>query len=132
MPNHGGRCFTCCPLKCICHNCYKSDIYKKYIGIYSDLSYIQVAIQGKGYTEAGQDVAVILVENINHVHRAYRIARLIVFISKILVAFITTLICYAIIELSPNIRGYFLTNIIIFIFSSFLSSFAFDSYDRSF
>lgn len=29
-------------------------------------------------------------------------------------------------------RSYFITNIIIFVFSSFLTSFAFDSYDRSF
>lgn len=87
---------------------------------------------GEDLITAGRNISDLLVNNMYSVHRAYRLARLIVFTSKILVAFITTLICYAIIELSPNIRGYFLTNIIIFLFSSFLSSFAFDSYDRSF
>lgn len=34
--------------------------------------------------------------------------------------------------IDPKMRGYFLTNILIFAFSYFLISFAFESYDRSF
>lgn len=91
-----------------------------------------MAIFGEDLRTAGIKITNHLVNHLNKVLKAYRLARLIVFISKVLVALTTTFICYVIIEMNPNMRGYFLTNIIIFVFSYFLISFAFESYDRSF
>lgn len=111
---------------------YRKNLFLKKLGIYNDLNYIRVAIKGENLEEAGCKLTTTLVENLNDVSRAYRLARVVVFISKVLVAFTTTFICYAIMELSHNMKGSFFTNVIIFIISSFLVSFAFESYDRSF
>jgi hypothetical protein len=73
-----------------------------------------------------------LIHNIRQISRAYRVARTIVIISKILVALITTIIFYIVILIDPNTKSDLLTNIIIFIFSLILVSFAFESYNRSF
>lgn len=81
---------------------------------------------------AGQKTLDILISNLNYIRQAYRLARLVVFISKFLFSLTTTVICSFIIEISPTLRNNFLTNIIILIFSYFIVSFAFDSYDRSF
>lgn len=101
MPNKaGGYC------GCSCGNwfsrlgkCYRNNCFTNCLGIFSDLSYIRVAMKGEDLTTAGKFIANILIHDLYYVHRAYRLARIIVFISKILVAFITTLICYIYIEL---------------------------------
>lgn len=56
----------------------------------------------------------------NDVSRSYRVARAMVFITKIFLSFLVSLICYFIIELSSAMRGYFVTNIFIFIISFYL------------
>ena len=73
-----------------------------------------------------------MVENMNEVSRAYRLARALLLLSKFLVAFVTTLISYFLIELSSTMRGYFLSNIFIFLISFLLTDLAFASYDRSY
>ncbi len=85
-----------------------------------------------GYIEAGQSLSRLLIHNIWNIYRAYRVALTIVIISKILAALITTIICYIVILIDPNTKSDLLINIIIFIFSLILVSFAFESYNRSF
>lgn len=53
-------------------------------------------------------------------------------VSKLLVAFLATLICYLYIEMSPQKNAYLVSNIILFGVSWVVTSLAFDSYDRSF
>ncbi len=133
MPNMHGKIHYLCCCKCPSFsNCYQKNCFTNCMGIFTDLSYIRVAMKGEDLITGGKKITNVLIENITYVQRAYRLARMIVFISKILVALATTLICYMIIEITPSIPSYFLTNVIIFLFSSFLTSFAFDSYDRSF
>lgn len=85
-----------------------------------------------GYIEAGQSLSRLLIHNIWNIYRAYRVALTIVIISKILAALITTIICYIVILIDPNTKSDLLINIIIFIFSLILVSFAFECYNRSF
>ena len=85
-----------------------------------------------GYIEAGQSLSRLLIHNIWNIYRAYRVALTIVIISKILAALITTIICYIVILIDPNTKSDLLINIIIFIISLILVSFAFESYNRSF
>lgn len=113
-------------------NFYKSDFFKKYLGVHTNLNFIRVAMKGHNYLTAGEEITEVLVTNIKSVYKAYRLARIIVIVSKLLVCFLTTLICYAYIELSPNKNAYVVTNIILFLLSWVLTSLAFDSYDRSF
>jgi hypothetical protein len=89
-------------------------------------------MKGKDYISAGRSLSQLLFNYVRYISRAYRVARTVVVISKILVALFTTVICYIVILLDPNTNSDFLTNIIIFVFSSFLISFAFESYNRSF
>ncbi len=56
----------------------------------------------------------MLVENLIYINRAYRMATVLIFTSKILIAFLTALICFAIIEIDSNLSGHIIINIVIF------------------
>lgn len=79
------------------------------------MTYIRVNLEGEDFCEAGQKLSPMLVENLIYINRAYRMANILIFTSKILIAFITSLICFAIIELDPNLSGHIIINIVKFV-----------------
>lgn len=103
MPHANGSllCF-CCDCSAL-NSCYRRDCWRNYIGIFSDLNYIRIAMKGEDFVTAGRGIADILLKDLHFVDRSYRLARYIVFISKMLVALCTTILCYIIIELSSKL-----------------------------
>lgn len=94
MPRKNHR-LCCCAME-RWSSFYHTSLFKDKLGIYNDLNYIRVALKGETLEVAGANMTTVLVDYLNDVSRAYRVARVVVFISKFLVAFLTTFICYII------------------------------------
>ena len=110
MPTHNGK-VCCCTCNCLV-SFYQGDCFKRFLGFFTELTYIRVNLEGEQFCEAGEKLTPMLVENLVYINKAYRMATIFMFSSKILIAFFTTLICYAILEVDTILAGHIITNVV--------------------